>query len=225
MTRLDENMTGSPNWLSDIRMIKAEMPKNFIFYSDVLGDNTLEDILSGFQDKESVREEVINNLENYARFDISSIYAMLKRNGFMPAVSVGAFADRTLVGFILNGVRDWDNEKTVYDLGTGVIPDFRRTGIMGELLNLVSTICIKNKISVYQLEVIQDNEKALTLYKKQGFRINRILNCYQLTGKIKESGVHKVWKLEHPEKYESTFCLDASLHEKSHDAQLQSDGQ
>ena len=80
-------------------------------------------------------------------------------------VSVGAFADRTLVGFILNGVRDWDNEKTVYDLGTGVIPDFRRTGIMGELLNLVSTICIKNKISVYQLEVIQDNEKALTCFE------------------------------------------------------------
>lgn len=129
-----------------------------------------------------------------------SFETMLKRNGFMPAVSVGAFADRTLVGFILNGVRDWDNEKTVYDLGTGVIPDFRRTGIMGELLNLVSTICIKNKISVYQLEVIQDNEKALTLYKKQGFRINRILNCYQLTGKIKEPGVYKVWKLEHPEK-------------------------
>lgn len=120
-----------------------------------------------------------------------SFETMLKRNGFMPAVSVGAFADRTLVGFILNGVRDWDNEKTVYDLGTGVIPDFRRTGIMGELLNLVSTICIKNKISMYQLEVIQDNEKALTLYKKQGFRINRILNCYQLTGKIKEPGYIK----------------------------------
>ena len=45
---------------------------------------------------------------------------------------------------VLNEVRDWDNEKTVYDLGTGVIPDFRRTGIMGELLNLVRTICIKN---------------------------------------------------------------------------------
>ena len=65
---------------------------------------------------------------------------MLKRNGFMPAVSVGAFVDKTLVAFILNGVREWDNEKTVYDLGTGVIPDFRRTGIMGELLNLVSAI-------------------------------------------------------------------------------------
>ena len=118
----------------------------------------------------------------------------------MSAVSVGAFADRTLVGFILNGVREWDNKKTIYDLGTGVIPDFRRTGIMEGLLNLVRTICMENKISVYQLEVIRDNEKALTLYKKQGFRINRILNCYQLTDKIKEPGVYKVWKLEHPEK-------------------------
>lgn len=128
-----------------------------------------------------------------------SFETMLKRNGFMPAVSVGAFEDRTLVGFILNGVREWDSEKTVYDLGTGVILDFRRTGIMGELLNLVSAICIKNKISVYQLEVIQDNEKALTLYKKQGFQVNRILNCYQLTDKIKEAG-YNVWQLEHPEK-------------------------
>lgn len=60
-----------------------------------------------------------------------SFETMLKRNGFMPAVSVGAFADRTLVGFILNGVRDWDNEKTVYDLGTGVIPDFGEQELWG----------------------------------------------------------------------------------------------
>lgn len=82
MINLGDSMTGSQNWLSDIRMIKSERPKNFIFDSDALGDNTLEDVLSGFQDKDSVREEIINNLENYARFDIASIYAMLKRNGF-----------------------------------------------------------------------------------------------------------------------------------------------
>lgn len=40
-----------------------------------------------------------------------SFETMLKRNGFMPAVSVGAFVDKTLVAFILNGVREWDNEK------------------------------------------------------------------------------------------------------------------
>ena len=42
-------------------------------------------------------------------------------------------------------------------------------------MNLVSAICIKNKIRVYQLEVIQDNEKALTLYKKQGFQVDRVI--------------------------------------------------
>ena len=82
MINLGDSMTGSTNWMSDIQTIKAERPNNFIFDSDVLGDNTLEDILSGFQDKESVREELINNIENYARFDIASIYAMLKRKGF-----------------------------------------------------------------------------------------------------------------------------------------------
>ena len=51
-----------------------------------------------------------------------SFETMLKRNGFMPAVSVGAFVDKTLVAFILNGVREWDMKKTVYDLGTGSYP-------------------------------------------------------------------------------------------------------
>lgn len=82
MINLGDSMTGSKNWISDVKRIQEERPNNFIFDSDVLGDNTLEDVLSGFQDKESVREEVIDNLENYARFDIASIYAMLKRNGF-----------------------------------------------------------------------------------------------------------------------------------------------
>ena len=68
-------------------------------------------------------------------------------------------------------------------------------------MNLVSAICIRNKIRVYQLEVIQDNEKALTLYKKQGFQVDRILNCYQLIGRIKEPGIYKAWKREHPENY------------------------
>ena len=37
-------------------------------------------------------------------------------------------------------------------------------------------------------------------YKKQGFQVDRILNCYQLTGGIKEPSIYKAWKLEHPEK-------------------------
>ena len=69
---------------------------------------------------------------------------MLKRNGFTPDVSVGAFSDGVLVGFVLNGVRECNGVKTIYDLGTGVIPAFRRTGITDRLLNLVKAICIEN---------------------------------------------------------------------------------
>ena len=44
----------------------------------------------------------------------------------MPGMSVGAFEHGELTGIVLNGVRYWDGEKTIYDLGTGVIPAFRK---------------------------------------------------------------------------------------------------
>ena len=52
----------------------------------------------------------------------------LKRNGFKPEVSAGAFEDDRFVGFVLNGVREWAGEKTIYDTGTGVVPEFRGAG-------------------------------------------------------------------------------------------------
>lgn len=132
----------------------------------------------------------------------------LKRKGFMPKASVGAFDNGRLAGFILNGVRNWDGERTVYDLGAGVLPDFRRTGIMEKLLDLTGSLCIEHAIRVYQLEVIQDNEKAVALYKKQGFQIERTLNCYQMTGKAKEEGEYKTCKLEHPEKLDADQWME-----------------
>lgn len=199
-------LIGSAEVVSDLMIfhdyVKPSNSKNFVSEKhDKLLTNLLKSMRKDLYKSKKVNEDYpFSDYQVSVDMSFKSFETMLKRNGFMPAVSVGAFVDKTLVAFILNGVREWDNEKTVYDLGTGVIPDFRRTGIMGELLNLVSAICIKNKIRVYQLEVIQDNEKALTLYKKQGFQVDRVLNCYQLTGGIKEPGIYKAWKLEHPEK-------------------------
>lgn len=125
---------------------------------------------------------------------------MLKRNGFLPGLSVGAFAEGELVGFVLNGVRDWEGEKTIYDLGTGVIPAFRRKGITSVLLELVRNLCLENNIGRYQLEVIQDNENAVSLYKNQGFQVCRALNCYRVEYKEREPRENMAWKLLHPEK-------------------------
>lgn len=124
----------------------------------------------------------------------------LKRNGFKPEVSAGAFEHGRLVGFVLNGVREWDGEKTIYDTGTGVVPEFRGTGIGSILLDLVNELCVRNNIGVYQLEVIQDNVGAVNLYKKQGFQVQRGLNCYRLSEKLVEVNTNTEWKLYQAEK-------------------------
>src|SRR5215212_7862641 len=39
--------------------------------------------------------------------------------------SVGAFFNGKIIGFTLNGFGLWNGKSTVYDAGTGVIPEFR----------------------------------------------------------------------------------------------------
>ena len=73
---------GSLEWKGRVKKVQEERPENFSFGTDIFGENTLEDLLECFQDKEAVREEVISNLEHYARFDLASIYKILKDNGF-----------------------------------------------------------------------------------------------------------------------------------------------
>lgn len=68
------------------------------------------------------------------------------------------------------------------------------------MLNLVNELCVRNNISVYQLEVIQDNVGAVNLYKKQGFRIKRGLNCYRLSEKLVGVSTNTRWKLYQAEK-------------------------
>lgn len=46
---------------------------------------------------------------------------MLVRRGYSADISMGAFDKDDMVGFILNGLRQWNNKLTVYDTGTGVI--------------------------------------------------------------------------------------------------------
>ncbi|MDH5462293.1 MAG: GNAT family N-acetyltransferase, partial [Candidatus Bathyarchaeota archaeon] len=52
------------------------------------------------------------------------------RRGLNYELSVGAFdLDNKMVGLTLNGIDTWENELTAYDMGTGVIPKYRRKGI------------------------------------------------------------------------------------------------
>lgn len=110
---------------------------------------------------------------------------MLKRRGFAAELSIGAFDKGELVGFIFNGVRNWNGIRTGYDTGTGVIPKFRGGGLTKGAFAETLKLLRANGIKQYLLEVIKTNEPAFSLYKKQGFEITRGFACYkQENGKI-----------------------------------------
>ena len=100
-----------------------------------------------------------------------------KQRGVRYDLSIGAFDDDKLVGFIINGAGDWNNKLTVYDCGTGIIKDYRHKGIGTEILKRLITLLREADISQYLLEVIKTNKNAHQLYSKQGFEIVREFDC------------------------------------------------
>ncbi len=104
---------------------------------------------------------------------------LLRRNGCKLNYSFGAFADRSLVGFVINGVRELHGVLTAYDSGTGVLPAYRNQGITTAILDQLATVLRQRQIRQYLLEVIQTNAPAVKIYQRQGFAITREFHCYK----------------------------------------------
>src|SRR6266513_179610 len=51
--------------------------------------------------------------------------------------SVGYVEGEKLIAFSLNGFGPWESKSTVYDAGTGVVPDFRRQGISETMFDMM----------------------------------------------------------------------------------------
>lgn len=105
---------------------------------------------------------------------------MLKRRGYDATLSIGAFQDGQLIGFVLNGVRDWQGKPTAYDLGTGVIATYRQQGLTSKMLAELQTVLHARQVGQYLLEVITTNTAAVALYQKQGFSVQRHFACYRM---------------------------------------------
>ncbi|MHC1723104.1 MAG: GNAT family N-acetyltransferase [Aminipila sp.] len=105
---------------------------------------------------------------------------MLQRKGFNPEISIGAFDNDRLVGFVLNGLRTWNGKVTVYDIGTGIIGEYRRQGLTSDMLLRIKKILKAKQVEQYLLEVLQNNKSAVELYQKQGFTVEREFSCFQL---------------------------------------------
>jgi len=125
---------------------------------------------------------------------------MLKRRGFDPNVSVGAFKEDSLVGFILNGCRTWNGKATAYDVGTGVIPQFRKQGITNHMLHAARENFVKSGVEQYVLEVLTANTSAADIYTKNGFTVEREFLCCQMgRGNNRTDIIHQTERVMEPD--------------------------
>jgi ribosomal protein S18 acetylase RimI-like enzyme len=98
-------------------------------------------------------------------------------NGVRFDLSMGAWADGELAGFILNGIGDWQGRLTAYDAGTGVVPAHRGRGVAGDLFRAAVPLLKAAGVTQYLLEVIRSNAPALKVYRGLGMRETRALDC------------------------------------------------
>jgi ribosomal protein S18 acetylase RimI-like enzyme len=105
-------------------------------------------------------------------------------------LSAGVFDGEKLVGFILHGVdTDHDGKLTAFNCATGVLPDYRRKGIVKDLYDFLAPMLISAGVEKCGLEVITRNNIAIHSYEKVGFGIVKEYKCFfgQLTPRDSET--------------------------------------
>ena len=98
--------------------------------------------------------------------------------------SVGMLDNEKLVAFTLNGFGLWNGRRTVYDAGTGVLPEFRRRGLGITMFDVMMPIFKDRGYEQCLLEVITTNKNAISMYEKLGFGKIRTLSLLELTGEV-----------------------------------------
>lgn len=119
-----------------------------------------------------------------------ALIEMLIRRGYDASKSMGAFDGEQLVGFVLNGSRDWQGKTAAYDTGTGVIPTHRRQKITSRMMEALLDHLRNSGHQSYVLEVLQENHGAISLYELQGFQKTRTLYCLRLQLAMHDNILH-----------------------------------
>lgn len=93
-------------------------------------------------------------------------------------LSFGMFDNDQLVGYIINGLDNHNGKFTAYNTGTGVLPEYRGKAIVDQIYAHAIPLLKKNGVEKCLLEVICENERAISVYKRIGFHITRKLRTF-----------------------------------------------
>lgn len=111
-----------------------------------------------------------------------TLYKMVMRRGYLPELSFGAFYENELVSFTLNGIGSMNGIRSAYDTGTGTTELHRGKGLASRIFEYGIPFLIRAGIKQYILEVITDNDRAYSIYSKQGFTRTRTFECFRSNG-------------------------------------------
>jgi len=102
----------------------------------------------------------------------------MEKNAVDYGLSVGAYDGGPIVGFTLIGVDSWGGALTAYDAVTGIVPAFRGQGLAQRMFDHALPALRERGVERFSLEVLQQNEPAISAYQKSGFEITRQLRSY-----------------------------------------------
>ena len=102
------------------------------------------------------------------------------RRGYNASISFGAFYNKELVSFTFNGLGAFNGRRTAYDIGTGTIEEHRSKGLASKIFEYSIPFLKAEGVEQYVLEVLEDNEKAISVYTKQGFNVSRKFDCFRV---------------------------------------------
>lgn len=121
---------------------------------------------------------------------------------FAPEYSVAAISKGQIVGFILHSFREVEQQRLIYNGGTGVVASYRGQGLTQQMYAFIKPKLQAAQIDKCILEVIDKNEPAKRSYEKIGFNKVKTLTCWkQQKNSFQEKlGINlKVKKVKEPE--------------------------
>ena len=129
---------------------------------------------------EKLFEAFSNAFSDYEiHFDKSEVQSMLTRRGYVPQLSFAAFDNGKIVAFTLNGIGIFDGLPTAYDTGTGTLKEYRGRGFAEEIFRYSLPFLQQASIRQYLLEVLQNNHKAISVYRRMQFDTTREFDCFR----------------------------------------------
>lgn len=112
-------------------------------------------------------------------FTLDYVNERWKASGVEYHLSFGVFDKNQLVGFIIHAINLYEDSKVAYNASTGIIPTYRRKGLLTKLYEVAIPVLKENGIQKSTLEVITKNERAILAYQKVGFKIDRHYKLYK----------------------------------------------